>query len=88
MTGFRQPRRLSALVMVAAFLVSSAMSAGAQVRGIGGQGSGTGGSAGLQTPQGGQATETKPQPRVSEKDYNSAVSRFPEEKFDPWKKAR
>ena len=92
MRGFRQSKRLSALVVIAAFLASSAMPAGAQVKGVGGPGS----SQGLgffPGPNGGQTPEAKPQPPADEKAYNAAISRFPEgkvdpKKADPWKSVR
>jgi hypothetical protein len=89
MTGFRQSRQLGALVVVAAVLASSAMPAGAQVKGVGGPGS----SQGLgffPGPNGGQTPEPKPQPPADEKAYNSAVSRFPDQKAkpDPWRNTR
>jgi hypothetical protein len=90
MTGFRQSKRLSALVAVAAFLASSAMPAGAQVKGVGGPGSGQG-LGFFPGPNGGKpAEEAKPQAPADEKAYTSAVSRFPDGKgkVDPWKNAR
>jgi len=56
--------------------------------GGGGGGGGMGGGKAHRGSQEGRKTDAKPTPKMDEKAYNSALSRIPDRKFDPWKSAR
>jgi hypothetical protein len=79
MRGFR-------VVLAAAAMVALTASAQAQM----GQSVLSGSSANRQSdrPGGAPPPQEKQAPRANEKDYKSSLNRLPDQKYDPWAKAR